>query len=324
MASSRHYLIATDEAGYGPNLGPLVVTATVWEVSAGVRHEDLYHTLRDAVISGRPARGDRRIRIADSKQLYQPRGGVQAIERGALAALHSTGVPLPSHWRQLWQSASPASMTELDQIPWYVNYDEALPIAQSASALSQDAATLVEGMNQTGVRLLAIESSVLFAGMFNRRLAKLGNKSTVLSQLTLELVRHSIESLPHAPIHVLCDKHGGRNRYAGILQACFGDFIAVRHESKSASLYCWGSGHRRVECCFQAKADRVLSAALASMHAKYLRELAMRAFNQFWQSRSEGLRPTAGYPTDARRFRAEIESPLRNLGIAESLLWRER
>ena len=27
------YLIGTDEAGYGPNLGPLVISATVWQVS---------------------------------------------------------------------------------------------------------------------------------------------------------------------------------------------------------------------------------------------------------------------------------------------------
>ena len=31
------YLIGTDEAGYGPNLGPLVISATVWQVPDGVR-----------------------------------------------------------------------------------------------------------------------------------------------------------------------------------------------------------------------------------------------------------------------------------------------
>ena len=39
------YLIGTDEAGYGPNLGPLVISATVWRVPDGVRAEGLYKRL---------------------------------------------------------------------------------------------------------------------------------------------------------------------------------------------------------------------------------------------------------------------------------------
>ena len=45
-----------------------------------------------------------------------------------------------------------------------------------------------------------------------------------------------------------------------------------------------------------------MPAALASMTSKYLRELAMRAFNEFWCGRVHDLAPTAGYPRDARRF----------------------
>ena len=36
------YLLGTDEAGYGPNLGPLVISASLWEVPEGVRGDDLY------------------------------------------------------------------------------------------------------------------------------------------------------------------------------------------------------------------------------------------------------------------------------------------
>ena len=43
------------------------------------------------------------------------------------------------------------------------------------------------------------------------------------------------------------------------------------------------------------------------MASKYLRELAMRAFNDFWCTRVPGLAPTAGYPRDARRFKTAIE-----------------
>ena len=60
------------------------------------------------------------------------------------------------------------------------------------------------------------------------------------------------------------------------------------------------------------------------MVAMYMRDLAMRAFNDFWRARLPDLRPTAGYPTDAKRFRKEIGTLQQQLGITDNLLWRER
>ena len=64
--------------------------------------------------------------------------------------------------------------------------------------------------------------------------------------------------------------------------------------------------------------------ALASMTAKYHRELAMRALNQYWQNRVDGLRTTAGYPVDAKRFKSEIAATQVQLGIDDGVLWRNR
>jgi hypothetical protein len=75
---------------------------------------------------------------------------------------------------------------------------------------------------------------------------------------------------------------------------------------------------------FRAGGESFLPAALASMTAKYLRELAMGAFNAFWQTRINGLKPTAGYPLDARRFKHEIAAVQTALGISDHLLWRQR
>jgi hypothetical protein len=60
------------------------------------------------------------------------------------------------------------------------------------------------------------------------------------------------------------------------------------------------------------------------MTSKYLRELAMRAFNDFWCTRVPGLEPTAGYPGDSRRFKRAIEPLQAAMGIADQLVWRER
>ena len=70
--------------------------------------------------------------------------------------------------------------------------------------------------------------------------------------------------------------------------------------------------------------DELLPTALASMTAKYHRELAMHAFNAFWTTKLPGLKPTAGYPNDAKRFREEIASLQRELSIDDRMIWRSR
>jgi hypothetical protein len=60
------------------------------------------------------------------------------------------------------------------------------------------------------------------------------------------------------------------------------------------------------------------------MTAKYLRELAMRAFNEFWAARVPNLRPTAGYPMDSHRFRKAIAAAQRELRIDDHDVWRKR
>jgi ribonuclease HII len=48
------YLLGTDEAGYGPNLGPLVISATVWETPDEINGESLFDRLKH-VIAARPS-----------------------------------------------------------------------------------------------------------------------------------------------------------------------------------------------------------------------------------------------------------------------------
>ena len=62
--------------------------------------------------------------------------------------------------------------------------------------------------------------------------------------------------------------------------------------------------------------------ALASMAAKYLRELSMQAFNAHWSARIPGLRETAGYPVDAARWRREAEAAVQRAGIPWDAVWR--
>ncbi len=91
-----HYLIGMDEAGYGPNLGPLVIAATAWKLDArydaDLQVVDLYELLHD-VISRQP-RSDR-LAIADSKQIYNRATGIAGLELGVLAAMQAAGQACP-------------------------------------------------------------------------------------------------------------------------------------------------------------------------------------------------------------------------------------
>ena len=50
----------------------------------------------------------------------------------------------------------------------------------------------------------------------------------------------------------------------------------------------------------------------------------MRGFNARSGARVQGLKPTAGYPLDARRFKADIAAVQGELAIDDRVLWRDR
>ena len=101
-------------------------------------------------------------------------------------------------------------------------------------------------------------------------------------------------------------------------------WCAVHREGRAESRYELQAGDRPIEFCFRTKGEDFLPSALASMTAKYLRELAMGALNAFWQRHVPDLRATAGYPQDARRFRQQIAKAKSQLGIDDHRLWRTR
>jgi ribonuclease HII len=220
----------------------------------------------------------------------------------------------------------PSAAAQLDQVPWYADYDESLPVACDAADVLYWRDRLRRFFPERGVQLMGVASRVVFAEQFNQLLDEFHNKSTSLSQVTMSLARHVSSPLEEGSILIQCDKHGGRNRYGQLLQEAFPEhFVEVYDESRESSRYRFGPPARRHEVRFSARADRsCLPTALASMISKYLRELAMRAFNRFWLNHKSDLRPTAGYPQDARRFLSEIMPIKTRLKIPDRLLWRVR
>jgi hypothetical protein len=322
--------VGIDEAGYGPNLGPLMIAATVWRAPAA-RRTDPFALLAESLgaAAGRTAGGRPLVMIEDSKVVYGAGRGLEVLEQSVLAALGNTGrygsADLPAKWQALWQRLAPSARRDLKKIPWYRHFDAEVPRAALRSDVDAARGLLKECLRQARITLFDCQARAIFAQTFNRQVARCGSKGQALSQWTVRLMRLATERLPDERILVFCDKHGGRNQYAGLLKAEFpGTLIQVVRESRQESVYRWQADNHHLEARFVANGERYLPTALSSMVAKMLRESAMQAFNAFWCQRLPDLKPTAGYPRDAQRFRDQIRHIQQQEAIPDDWLWRCR
>ena len=205
-----------------------------------------------------------------------------------------------------------------DVPPWYDEEGLALPVESGDESLVEPWRQICERL---GVRLVAIRAAVVEPSRFNRLVRQYDNKAAATSRIAMNLLRGIWHPDDGVEALVVADKHGGRNFYKPLLMETFdGVQILTVKEGAERSVYRVGNGELR----FQPRAEEHGPVALASMTAKYLRELAMHQFNCFWRRQLPGLKPTQGYPVDAKRFRAEIADFQRSLDITDDVLWRER
>jgi hypothetical protein len=321
------WIVGTDEAGYGPRLGPLVISATAWRLppsSCVTPVENALWALLADVVADSPDDIDASLVVADSKRVYTAGKGLDRLEEGVQAALLAGGQE-GSTWSQLWESLAADRGGGRALLPWYTDYDCPLPRHADRQRIQFKGHRLLHRLDALGITLGPIRARAVFPQEFNRLVGELGSKGAVLSSLTLELVQELLLIGSEEPVWVVCDKHGGRNRYAALVQARFSTaWVEVICEGQRESIYRWGRPEARVEMAFRAQSEAALPVALASMVSKYLRELSMEAENHFWRQRVAGLRPTAGYPGDAGRFKHQIARCQQELGIADGLLWRVR
>src|SRR5262245_18560818 len=94
------FVLGTDEAGYGPNLGPLCIAASAWQLTDETVVDSLYDRLTSVICSELSETGDK-LTIADSKALYKAGGSLELLERGVLVALASLN-RRPECWREIW------------------------------------------------------------------------------------------------------------------------------------------------------------------------------------------------------------------------------
>lgn len=337
------YLIGTDEAGYGPTLGPLVITGNGWECDADGDHgdPDTFYRLMSPVVSPAAIRGggkgsrttcsrDASLHIADSKLVFRGKS-MEPLERAVLSLVSCIHGSVPTDLRALcqWLAYNQQHREAIEQsfanLFWLKNEPVTLPIESSAEEIELAGNAFSKHCADVGVRVERIACQFVMPRQFNDFVGPTFNKADLLSRSTLEIVNELLEDRT-GHVQIDCDKHGGRSMYGPLLREMCGgsgrgdgreDEPEVLGESRQQSRYrfiCDQAGSR--EFRFLAKGERFLHVALSSMVSKYVRELFMIAFNRYWTRRIKGLRPTKGYPQDAIRFEKDIESYRRSNNIS--------
>jgi ribonuclease HII len=316
------WLIGIDEAGYGPNLGPLVMSAVACRVPDAIAHINLWKVLKRTVRRGTDA-DDGRLLIDDSKVVYSTARGLEDLETGVHA--------VPGVYEQgdldVWLAARCASgHGDLCLEPWYRG-DTALPAVADPDLLAEGMARLDHGCASAGITDWLVRVVVICPPRFNSLVDGNGSKGAVLAEALTSLLRQMEASAVGADdLRFAVDKHGGRNCYAALIQhGLQRGMVAVLEEGMERSAYRVHGLGRETQVVFQPRAESEhLCVALASMVSKYVRELCMTEFNRFWRVRVPGLKPTAGYPTDATRFWKAIRPAAVKMGLTEAQLWRQK
>ena len=308
-----------DEVGYGPLLGPLIVSRTVFETP----EEDLYLGLKEVVTHTRKGSVGRVV-VADSKKLYHREQGVGALEEGLLPFLASAGLPLPCAFEHLLEFLSCPESSWRD-VPWYQGEFPVLPVRADPDKIDALSNRLGREMERREIRLAEANIALSNGRQLNDLFRETGNKGTALFTLAGRHLREIWAMGAGQNPRVYLDRQGGRQRYAGALRQLIPKVkVAAGQESPERSCYRMTGSPGAMELEFHVQGERFFPVALASMLGKYVREIFMIKFNQFFIMQQPGLAPTAGYPEDARRFLKDTEELRQSLAIEDRDLIRER
>jgi ribonuclease HII len=316
-------LVGIDEAGFGPILGPLVVSSIALSLPPDLLRSDLWQVLRKSLGNRRKGLAGRLL-IADSKKAYSKSIGIKHLERTVLTALKCLGQE-PTTLTELMERICPSCLDRLSVYPWHQNAGSHRLSSDSADTAIASA-VFTDDLASNAMELLSVESFCLDVAYYNKMVAAVQNKANVLFTATCRLIQTAYDNFGGDDLHIMVDRQGGRTHYRRNLQRMFSDMeLTILRETPATSSYELKANDRGMRLHFVVKADdRFLPVSLASMTSKYLRELLVGNINRYFNSFDADLKPTAGYWKDGLRFIEDIKTHLPDVKFDSEQLIRSR
>jgi len=299
-------LVGIDEAGFGPILGPLVVSSSAFSLPHRLIEADLWQTLRKSLANKRRHLAGRLL-IADSKKAYSKSLGTKHLERTTLACMRCLGKE-PATLTELLALLCPDCLERLSDYPWYRGAGSCR-IAADPADIALASAVLADDLTANGIKFLELKSCCLDVAYYNKMVGRVKNKARVLFTAASRLIKNAFDEFGGDELQIIVDRQGGLLRYRATLQRMFADMeLKILSESQAASSYELQAGGKMMRLHFVVDADeRFLPVSLASMVSKFLRELLVANINRYFAGFHKELRPTAGYWKDGLRFIKDLK-----------------
>jgi len=279
------YVVGIDENGFGPQMGMLTVTGSLFKVKEYNR-EGFWNGIRGRAVVG------------DSKGILKF-NRVTEGERTVLTYYNLFNEKLPKRFKELLDSVSLFSFRELRQycsspaaemcwepeifIPHWIKIKE--------DEIHRDAAKIKQGMAHQGIELIGVKTAIFCPYKFNALIER-GIKKTHLDFILFEKLIEYFYKQNGQNYLFLCGKIGGTRRYLpwfNYLQK----FRVLEKKEEIDSIYSLENIGR---ICFLKEGDKKhFPIALSSIFGKYIREVFMERMNCFFTSRMQNLKPASGY-----------------------------
>ena len=316
-------LIGIDENGYGPVLGPLVVTSA----SLKLQNENFAPTpdlWRLLGIKKDPGSNSKKLLVCDSKMVFNTsRKKELAAEETILAFFYLCFGFLPESADQFLKAVIDPSTTKYNPscFCWKNNLDLQLNTTQRKD-IRKNAGRLKKRAEQNGVSLEKPRCFLFCPSRFNEGL-KNGNKSDLVLESGLNLIRrHGTDGQFHACL----GKVGGLRYYREPISALFGPQCTVtptREEKNNSAYKLGGAGKTAGTITYLRDGENnSFLIALASLFGKYTRELfwkKTRAFFNLPNYHASGYRDPL-----TKRFIRETEELRKRLNIPDDCFLRRK